>query len=321
MDEFEFIRDVLSPLAGEGAFGLTDDAAVLHAGAGGLVVTADMLVEGRHFMPSCPPDTVAKKALRTNLSDLAAKGARPLCYMLSVAWPAARDMGWCKVFVRGLQEDQARYGVTLLGGDTTATDGPLTVSITAFGAPGPRGMIRRNGAQPGHAIYITGEIGAAGLGLRILQGETPPPRVDPAALIAAYRAPEPAVAFAPAIAEYAAAAIDVSDGVLADAAHVARNSGVLLEIELERLPLGAATRAWLDAQADRDAALTALATSGDDYQILFSANESDENALMQAARKAAVRLTRIGQVTAGQGLRILAAQGPIRPDRLGFTHF
>ena len=321
MDEFEFIRDVLSPLAGEGAFGLTDDAAVLHAGAGGLVVTADMLVEGRHFTPSCPPDTVAKKALRTNLSDLAAKGARPVCYMLSIAWPAARDIAWRTAFVGGLQEDQAQYGVTLLGGDTTATDGPLTVSITAFGAPGLRGMIRRDGARLGHAVYVTGEIGAAGLGLRILQAETPPPGVDSAALIAAYRTPEPAVAFAAAIAEYAAAAIDVSDGVLADAAHVARNSGVLLEIELERLPLDAATRGWLDAQADRDAALTALATSGDDYQILFSANETDEDALMQAARRTGVRLTRIGRAAAGQGLRILAARGPVQPDRLGFTHF
>lgn len=326
MDEFDFIRDVLGPLAGEGAFGLTDDTALLRpppfsGDGGGLVVTADMLVEGRHFTSGCPPESVAKKCLRVNLSDLAAKGARPLCYMLCIAWPSDRDLAWKKAFVRGLADDQARYGVTLLGGDTTATDGPLTVAITAFGAPGPRGMIRRSGARPGDAVFVTGEIGAAGLGLRALEGELTPVGVDTESLVAAYRTPEPAVRFAAAVAAHASAAIDVSDGALADAAHIARHSGVLLEIELEHLPLSEASRHWLDGQKERDAALTALATSGDDYQILLTADFAAEQALQAAARDAGVRLTRIGEARAGQGLRALVSGAEVRPARLGFTHF
>ena len=312
MDEFDFIRDVLAPLAGEGAFGLTDDAAVLRAGAGALVVTADMLVEGRHFTVDCPPETVAKKALRVNLSD--------------VAWPAGRDLAWKQAFVRGLAEDQARYGVSMLGGDTTVTDGPFTVAITAFGAPAApefegRAMVRRSSARPGHAVYVTGDIGAPGLGLRALEGQPMPAGTDTEALVAAYRLPQPAVAVAPAVAAHAAAAIDVSDGLLADAAHIARQSGVCIVLDLDAAALSAAAQAWLEAQQDRAAALAALAASGDDYQILLTAPEGAADALGGAGREAGIRLTRIGHVEAGQGLRVHAAGAEIRPDRLGFTHF
>lgn len=321
MDEFDFIRELLAPLAGEGAFGLTDDAAMLRPDENGLVVTADMLVEGRHFTPHCPPDSVAKKSLRVNLSDLAAKGARPVCYLLSIAWRTGQDLDWKRAFVRGLKEDQDRYGVYLLGGDTTVTDGPLTVSITAFGAPGPRGMIRRAGAQPGDCVFVTGEIGGAGLALRVLADEPMPAGVDRAALVAAYREPEPPVPFASVVAAHAHVAIDVSDGVLADAAHIAEVSGVQVEIDLERLPLAPATRTWLEGQQDRDAALAALASAGDDYQILFAAPEEAAETLVEEASALGVRLTRIGRIVAGKGLKIIVDSREIRPDRLGFTHF
>ncbi len=337
MNEFDFIREVLAPLAGEGthrtkfgqsfgqSFGLTDDAALLRAGAAGLIVTADMLVEGVHFTQDCPPETVAKKSLRVNLSDLAAKGAKPVCYMLCVAWRAERGLDWKRAFVRGLKEDQERYGVMLLGGDTTVTQGPFTVSITAFGEAGPRGMVRRDGAQPGDALYVTGTVGDAGLGLRALQGEGFPGE-DAVALVGAYRLPEPPVAFASDVAEHASAAIDVSDGVLADAAHIAAASGARIEIALEHLPLSDAAARWAAAQADRDAALTTLAASGDDYQILFTAPEAAEAALRDAAAAPGLRLTRIGRVLEGGvpedgPLRVLGASGEIRPGALGFTHF
>ncbi len=321
MNEFDFIRDMLAPLAGEGAFELRDDAAVLRPGREGLVVTADMLVEGRHFRADCPPDTIAKKALRANLSDLAAKGARPVSYLLSIAWPEVRDQAWRAGFVAGLKEDQVRYDLALLGGDTTMTDGPMAVSITAFGAPGPRGMVRRAGAHAGEAVYLTGAVGAAGLGLRVLEGEAMPAGVETQKLIEAYRTPSPAVWFGPVVGEHAGASIDVSDGVLADAAHIAEASGVMLEIDLDRLPLAPATRAWMEAQPDRAAALAALAASGDDYQILMTASPDEEAVLTTAAREARTKLTRVGRVLSGEGLRVLAAGEEIRPKRLGFTHF
>jgi len=280
-----------------------------------------MLVEGRHFTTDCPPETVAKKSLRVNLSDLAAKGARPVCYLLSMAWRTGQDLDWKRAFVRGLKEDQDRYGVTLLGGDTTVTDGPFTVSVTAFGAPGPRGMIRRAGAQPGDSIFVTGEIGGAGLALRALADEPMPAGVDRAALIAAYRLPEPPVPFASTVAAHAHAAIDVSDGVLADAGHIAEVSGVQVEIDLERLPLARATRAWLDGQSDRDAALAMLAGAGDDYQILFAAPEAAADALAREGEALGVRLTRIGRISEGKGLKSMANSREIHPARLGFTHF
>lgn len=327
-DEFAFIRHRLAPLTRgvPGAFGLSDDAALVEAGP--LVISADMLVGGVHFLQDDPLDLVARKALRVNLSDLAAKGAQPLGYFLSMAWPRSAAAAHRARFADGLAVDGAMFSVPLLGGDTTATDGPLTIAITMLGRPGPRGMVRRAGAQPGEQVYVAGVIGDGGLGLAARRGELGErlhaEHIE--ALIAAYQRPDPPVAATDLIAAWASAALDVSDGLLADAMHLARASDVTLVLEAEAIPVSPAGAAWLQHQSARDAALVRLAISGDDYALLFCAPAPTADALSAAADAAGVRLTRIGRVEPGasegpQAQFLNAAGENLTPKRAGFTHF
>lgn len=320
--EFDIIAKHFAPLATDaGAFALADDAALI----GGLVVTKDVLVEGVHFRSKDPPDLVAKKALRANLSDLAAKGARPVGYFLGCVWPAGVKEETIADFVRGLSEDQELFRISLLGGDTTAhaaKGSPLTVSVTMFGAPASAGMIRRNGACVGDDVYVTGTIGDSGLGLRALEGAIKPAAAAKKFLIERYRLPVPRVAIGGALAGSASAAIDISDGLLADAGHVARTSGVALEISAERVPLSAPARAWLDSQDDRNAALADLAGMGDDYEILFTAPPSRRRSIDMAAQVTKTPVARIGAVARGNGVRLMDDHGaPIHAPRGGFDHF
>lgn len=322
MNEFDFIRERLAPLAAEapGARGLADDAAVIAPPAGEtLVVSADMLVAGVHFRTEDPLDRVAMKALRVNLSDLAAKGAAPIGYFLSVAWPHDADARARDLFVEGLARDQDRYGVALYGGDTTSTPGPMTVAITAFGSAPPATVVGRDGARPGDAVFVTGTIGDAALGLLALTGETPELGAeDVAQLVARYQLPEPRLGAATAV-RRARAAIDVSDGLMADAGHVARASGIALALDVEALPLSPAAAAWLAAQPDRDAARVALATGGDDYELLLC-GPPDLGAALAAAL--GVPVTRIGVVREGEGATLSAADGrTLKIPKAGFTHF
>jgi thiamine-monophosphate kinase len=323
MDEFDFIRERLAPLArgAPGARGLSDDAATLAPPAGcELVVTADALVAGVHFRQADPLDGVAAKALRVNLSDLAAKGADPIGYLLSIVWPRDCPRTDMERFVAGLADDQARYGVSLLGGDTTSGPGPLVIAITAFGSVPEGRMVTRAGARPGDAVFVTGTVGDAGLGLRALGHElTRVSAPDRVALERRYLAPEPRVDAARALRDLAHAAIDVSDGLVADAGHIAQTSGARLVIEALSIPLSAAARAWLGAEPDKAAAMSKLATSGDDYEILFCA---PPEAGAEVARRSGVPVTRIGRVEAGQGVALLGPGGaPIPVARGGFTHF
>ena len=323
MDEFAFIRERLAPLArgAPGARGLTDDAATLAPPFGcELVVTADALVAGVHFRAQDPLDGVAAKALRVNLSDLAAKGADPIGYLLSIVWPRDLPQPEKERFVAGLAADQKRYGVTLLGGDTTAGPGPLVVAITAFGAVPTGRMVERAGARPGDAVFVTGTIGDAGLGLRALEGDLDTLAGDHRkTLTDRYLAPEPRVAAARALRDLAHAAIDVSDGLLADAGHVADTSGARLVLQAAAVPLSEAARAWLGAEPDASAALAALATFGDDYEVLFC---TPAEAGAEVARRSGVPVTAIGRVEAGEGVALLGPDGsPIPVSRAGFTHF
>ncbi|MGD0142159.1 MAG: thiamine-phosphate kinase [Rhizomicrobium sp.] len=321
--EFELIARLFAPLArgAPGAFGLIDDAAVIAPPAGEeLVVTTDALVEGVHFLRSDPPGTIAKKSLRMNLSDLAAKGATPMAHLLALSLPDWPDLAWLDAFARGLGEDQNTYGISLIGGDTTRTPGPLTLAITALGSIPQGALIRRAGAKPGDRVFVSGTIGDAGGGLALLKGESATvSAAEREMLIARYREPSPRVALGPALRGIASAALDVSDGLLADLGHIADVSKVRIVVEAARIPLSPALRAlWGDDTAARSKA----ATAGDDYEIAFTAPESSRNAILKAAVQTAVAIAEIGRVEEGRGVALLDESGrDIEVGNRGFVHF
>lgn len=320
--EFETIRRLFAPLAHpEWGRGLMDDVAVLPTRAGhDLVLTKDAIVEGVHFLPADPLDTVARKLLRVNLSDLAAKGAEPFGYLLSCGW--SQRCGWPErmTFVDGLRVDQKAFGVALLGGDTVVTPGPATFSLTGLGWIPKGRTVGRGGASPGDLVFVTGAIGDGWLGLQAAQEKLSlePDRL--AALIEQYRTPMPRVEFAETIRDLASASIDVSDGLVADLGHIAETSGVGIEIDLQLTPRSAAAQAWYETRVDQQAALESLVTGGDDYEIAFTARPADEAALRREAERRLLRLTRIGRVTAGKGVRVLFAGQPVRIGKPGYTH-
>ena len=320
--EFETIRRLFAPLAHpEWARGLRDDVAVVPSKPGhDLVLTKDAIVEGVHFLPTDPLDTVARKLLRVNLSDLAAKGAEPFGYLLACHW--SERCGWPErmTFVDGLRADQKVFGVALLGGDTVVTPGPASFSMTMLGWTPKGRTVGRAGARVGDLVFVTGSIGDGWLGLQAAQGKLSlePDRI--AALIEQFRAPTPRVAFAGPIREFASAAIDVSDGLIADLGHLAEASGARIEIDLEVTPRSAAGQAWYDERVDEQAALESLVTGGDDYEIAFTARPGEEAALRREAERRHLRLTRIGRVTAGQGIVARFGGEPVPIARPGFTH-
>ncbi|MFC5374038.1 thiamine-phosphate kinase [Brevundimonas faecalis] len=320
--EFETIRRLLKPLAHpEWARGLADDVAVLPSRPGhDLVLTKDAIVESVHFLPEDPLDTVAQKLLRVNLSDLAAKGAEPFGYLLACHW--SERCGWPEreAFVAGLRRDQAIFDIALLGGDTVKTPGPASFSATLMGWAPSASTVSRAGARPGDLVFVTGTIGDGWLGLQALQDKLTlePERMD--ALTAAYRTPMPRLEFAPVVRGLATASADVSDGLLADAGHIAEAGRVRLEIDLEVLPLSAAAQAWMDSRVDPQGALELLATGGDDYEIVLTAPAGAENALRREADRRHLRLTRIGRVAEGKGLAVRYLGQEIKPTRSGWTH-
>src|SRR5262245_57496657 len=244
LSEFAMIAKLLAPLSANdpGAFGLTDDAAILSVPNGqDLVVTKDMLVEGVHFLHDDPPDLIARKALRVNLSDLAAKGAQPRTYLLGLSLASWIGDEWLARFAAGLAEDQRRFSVSLSGGDTTVTSGPLMVSITAFGTVPQGRMIRRKGARPRDAVFVSGTIGDAGAALAVLKGEgIGLSDFDRSALISRYQLPEPRIALGQLLLGVASAALDVSDGLLGDLEHIAKVSDVRIAIDAAKIPVSAA---------------------------------------------------------------------------------
>lgn len=320
--EFETIDKLLKPLAHpEWARGLADDVAVLPSRPGfDLVLTKDALVEGVHFLPEDPLDTVARKLLRVNLSDLAAKGAEPLGYLLACHW--SERCGWPErqAFVAGLAEDQARFDVHLLGGDTVVTPGPAAFSLTALGWVPAGRAVTRSGARAGDLVFVTGSIGDGRLGLRAARGELSlePERLE--ALAAHYRAPVPRLDFSDMVRDLATASIDVSDGLAADLALIAQASDLRITLNLNVLPLSAAAQAWFADRVDPQLSLEELATGGDDYEIAFTADPRHEETLRREADRRLIRLTRIGEVSDGAGLHVLYDGRPIALARTGWTH-
>jgi len=323
-DEFEWIERGLAPLA-EGApeaFGLRDDAAAIPSRPGwDLIISKDAIVEGVHFLPGDPPDLVARKLLRVNLSDLAAKGADPYGYFLAAAWPPTYGWAEREAFARGLAEDQARFGLKLFGGDTVATPGPLTASVTILGWTPSGRMVPRSGARAGDVVLVSGTIGDGGLGLAAAKnGVVGISYQQSVWLIDRYHLPQPRFELSNALRDKAHAAIDVSDGLVADAGKLARASGLGLEIDLARLPLSEAAAAWSKAAPDPLAARLHLAAAGDDYEILFTAPPEQLPALLAIAEGAGAPLTHIGVVTAGSGVRVLAGGDEVQVPRTGYVH-
>ncbi len=306
--EFARIGRYFRPLAGPGALDLADDAAVFAPPPGReLVMAADAMVEGVHFLPGTPPDLVARKLLRVNLSDLAAMGAAPFGYLLTVSVPRSAGEAWFERFSAGLAADQAEYGITLLGGDTTETPGPISLSLTIIGHVAPGQALRRSGARAGDELWVTGTIGDGLLGLEAARGKLPDPD---GYLVGRYNLPSPRLGLP--LWGLVTAAMDVSDGLVQDVGHVCRASGVAAVIEARRVPLSAqahdAGPAWQEAAI----------TGGDDYELVLAV-PAGRDAAMQAL---GVPATRIGRFTTGEGVQVVDANGAlISLPRTGWSHF
>ncbi len=316
--EFDFIAKRLRPLAAgaPGALDLLDDAALLDPPPGAeLVLTKDAMVAGVHFLSHDPPAQIAQKLLRVNLSDLAAMGAAPLGYLLALARAQDTAEAWLTGFCQGLAVDQAEFEIALLGGDTVSTPGPLTLSLTAIGQVPKGRALRRSTARAGDEIWVSGTLGDAALGLQVLQ-RTLHPSADASAFLAErYRLPRPRLALGQALRGLATAALDVSDGLLADLGHIIETSGVGAEVHAAALPLSVAARAQPGA---RDAALA----GGDDYELLFTAPPARRPRLEALSRELALPLTRIGRIEATGGLRVLDEDSrKISIERTGWQHF
>jgi thiamine-monophosphate kinase len=322
--EDSLIARYFRPIATDpGAFNLDDDAAALKPSGDDIVVTTDAIVEGVHFLAGDPPDTVARKALRVNLSDLAAKGAVPAGFVLTLALRDT-DEAWLKPFAAALGEDARQYGCPLLGGDTVSTPGPLMISITAFGRVPVGKMVHRNGAKPGDRVMVTGTIGDAALGLAVLGGGKVHAAVNDAGardlLISRYRVPQPRTALAEIIREHANAAMDVSDGLAGDLTKLCSVSGVSAVIDLESIPLSDTARHLLSRGV---VGIETLIAGGDDYEILCTIADDRVDAFTQAAQRAGVALSSIGMVVAGTDApKFLDGQGDeIVLKRRSYSHF
>jgi len=324
--EDRLIGRYFKPLARHpGALGLVDDAALLAPPRGHeLVLKTDAIVGGIHFFDDDSPAAVAQKALRVNLSDLAAKGAKPAGYLLSLIIPKSVDDRWLASFARGLAADGKRYKFPLLGGDTDRTTGPVTISISAFGTVPKGTMVRRDGAHVGDIVAVTGTIGdaAIGLQLRLDAGAARRWELDRAMrkhLLNRYLLPQPRNAIAEVLRRHASGGMDVSDGLAGDLAKLCRASGVGAEVEVARVPLSKAARRAVEANPKL---IEIALTGGDDFEVVATIPQRRWAPFAAAARRIGVPVTAIGRVVKGQGARFLGADGmALRFARASFSHF
>jgi thiamine-monophosphate kinase len=325
--EDQLIARYFRPLAKDpGALGLTDDAAVITPPPGcDLVLKTDGVISGVHFFPDDPAASVAKKVLRMNLSDLAAKGATPLGFLLAIALPRDTAEAWLAAFAQGLGEDAEHYGCPLLGGDTDRTPGPLSVSVTAFGTVPQGTMVLRSGAKPGHVVVVTGTIGDAAIGLRLRRDKAAADRWNLNAdlrhhLLDRYLLPQPRNVIAASIRAFASAAMDVSDGLAGDLAKLCRASKASADIDSARVPLSGAARTALAAEP---ALMEAILTGGDDYEIIATVPPEQLQALKTAAAGTGVAVSEIGRMRAGEGEATFldADDNPLAFAQPSFSHF
>lgn len=322
MDEFALIRTLLAPLARDfpGSLNLRDDAALLRAPEGcELVVTKDAMCAGVHFFPQDDAGLIAKKLLRVNLSDLAAKGAAPLCYFMALMLPRDTDNGWYARFAEGLRDDQAHYGIHLAGGDTTATPGLLALSLTAVGSVKQGAALLRSGARAGDRIYVSGTLGDAALGLAVLQETLNVSPLHSLWLKERYYLPQPRMALGAKLHGIAHACMDVSDGLVQDLGHICTASGVGAVIHRHRLPL---SEAALSVLQENEAWWHAISSGGDDYELLFTVPHNMEDELQALAQQLLLPLTCIGDIVPGSDVQLLDEHGQdATPAQGGYRHF
>ena len=321
--EFETISRYFAPLSETepGAFDLTDDAAIIDPPSGqSLVVTTDALVAGVHFFPTDQAQDIAAKLLRVSLSDLASMGAAAAYYSLSMAVPPDQDSTWFKAFSDGLAENQNEFGLTLIGGDTVSTAGPLTLSLTALGFIDKGKGVRRNGAKVGDGIWVSGIIGDGALDLLAVKNKlTGLSDEECGYLIERYHRPVPRTRLGPNLIDNAHAMIDVSDGLVADLGHICEASDVGADIQISDIPLSQAAKKALGNNREL---LDSILGGGDDYELLFTADPSFEGIAASIADKSGVVLTMIGEVSQTKEIRLIDAKGQEYASlQKGFTHF
>ena len=319
--EDRLIARFFKPLATDpGALDLSDDAAFITPPPGfDLVLKADAIVGGVHFFPGDAAHTVASKALRVNLSDLAAKGARPLGYLLSLALPKEVGEDWLEGFAQGLRSDAVLFGCPLFGGDTDRTPGPITISIAMFGAVPEGTMVRRAGAKPGDRVFVSGTIGDAALGVLLRKGKAwKLSELQRQHLVSRYLLPQPRNALAEAVRTHASAAMDISDGLAGDFAKLCRASGAAADIDVARVPVSEAAKTVIAADPST---LETVLTGGDDYEILCTVPAARSDGFRAAAKAAEVAVTDIGEIKAGEGVRFLADGRALTFKRVSFSHF
>ncbi len=323
LDEFSLIARLFAPLAARhpGALGLTDDAALIAGPAGRQwAVTADAMVEGVHFLPDDPPELIARKLVRVNLSDLAAMGAKPFAVLLASCFPLGVADEWLERFAAGLKSDCEEFSIALIGGDTVATPGPLTLALTAIGDVPAESALLRSNARSGDDIWVSGSIGDAAFGLLVGQGKAA--SLDPADaqwLLGRYRLPLPRTALGPALLGLAHAAMDISDGLVGDLGHICETSGVGALVDAAKVPLSAAVRAALAAGLG---GIERVLAGGDDYELLFTAAPDAAQSVAALGRALGLRLTAIGRIIEGQGVRVTGADGrTLSLAGGGYRHF
>jgi thiamine-monophosphate kinase len=327
LGEFEIIARYFAPLATDAsALALRDDAAVLRPPESHeIVLSCDTIVEGVHFLKDDPPESIGHKALAVNLSDLAAKGARPYVYLLALSLPAEPSPSWLEAFASGLRTLQSEAGIALAGGDTTRSPGPLSITITALGLVPQGHAVLRRGAKRGDRLYVTGTIGDAYLGLRVL---TEPALArdwgfsqdDLAYVIDRYRRPRPHTELAVILRNFAQGAIDVSDGLASDVGKLASVSHAGAVIEAGRVPLSQAAEKALGREPRL---LRALLTAGDDYEIVAAVPGASGPAFETESKGKGVSVTEIGRLESAEtGLLVLGPDGKaLGLDACGYAHF
>jgi len=325
--EEAIVQEYLAPLAAgyPGSFGLRDDCALLSVDPGNaVVVKTDAVAEGVHFLPDDDPEDVGWKALAVNVSDLAAKGAIPRAYVLSLAFPAAPTRGWMAAFARGLQSAQQAFGMHLIGGDTDRRPGPLSITPCVFGEASGGRMVLRTTAKPGDHLYLTGTLGdsALGLALRLDKVAGPALRLEAAQerhAIGRYLRPEPRIGLRRALLDHAHAAMDISDGLVKDLGRMCRASGTGATVDVATVPLSSAVAAAV--AADRTW-MERLLTGGDDYEVLAAVPPAASAAFEAAAGAGGVAVARIGTVALAPGVSFRGPDGaPMAIGRPGYDHF
>jgi thiamine-monophosphate kinase len=315
LGEFELIERFFTRPVRRATLGVGDDCALLQPTPGmTLAVSSDMLIEGRHFLSTVPPERLGHKALAVNLSDLAACGARPLAFTLALALPSA-DASFLDGFARGLLALADREGCELIGGDTTR--GPLAICITAFGELPSGSALLRSGARPGDDLYASGTLGDARLALEAFRGKVALDEASFQRVRGAMEMPTPRLGLGQSLRGIATSAIDISDGLLGDLGHVLERSGVGAVVECDALP-----RSAVLAAQPRALQLECLLNGGDDYELVFSALPERRDAIAAAAANAGVAVTRIGRIEAGRRLRVVDRSGAeVEAAGRSFDHF